>query len=267
MHFRTIFLSDIHLGSLDCQADRLLDFLRAHSCDELYLVGDIIDFWVLRKKTRWPDTHTEVLSAILAMAEAGIKVTYIPGNHDALVRRVYGSAISGIEVRQEAIHRTLQGRRFLVLHGDVFDELVLTNTWQHRLGGELYDFLMALSRRVNLVRRMLGLAHWSLANWLKYKFEKARSFIDSYEYAASKEAATRFLDGVVCGHIHHPVSKDVDGIRYLNCGDWVEHTTAIVETSTGAMALLDFSQAYQCQAVSGENPTAAQSPRNLDQAA
>ncbi|MBL6690763.1 MAG: UDP-2,3-diacylglucosamine diphosphatase [Pseudomonadales bacterium] len=242
MHFRSIFLSDIHLGSPDCQADTLIDFLNQNSCDELYLVGDIVDFWVLEKKKKksWPDSHTQVLSRFLELPQTGTKVYYIPGNHDDMVRKVYGSQISGIEVSDEIVYTTRKGKRWLILHGDLFDEVVLTNDWQHRLGGDLYDMLMGISRRLNAIRSILGYAHWSLANWLKYKFEKAVKHIQDYEYAAAKEAATRFLDGVVCGHIHHPNQTNVDGIEYLNCGDWVEHCTAIAETQAGEVMMINW---------------------------
>ena len=242
MHFRSIFLSDIHLGSPDCQADRLLDFLQHMTCDELYLVGDVIDFWVLRKsgRTHWPDAHTQVLSRFLALPRSGTRVRYIPGNHDELVRRVYGSLVSGIEIVDELVYTTAAGQRLLVLHGDMFDEIVLTGGWQHRLGADLYDGLMKVSRRLNAVRKLLGCTHWSLAGWLKYQFADAVQHISDYEYAAAREAASRFLDGIICGHIHHPRVADIEGIRYLNCGDWVEHATALAETDSGRIMQIDW---------------------------
>ena len=242
MHFRSIFLSDIHLGSPDCQAEQLGDFLDTHSCDELYLVGDIVDFWALKKKARWPDAHTAVMSRLLALPAGGTRVTYIPGNHDDVVRKIYGSLISGIQVVNELVYETAKGKRLLVVHGDIFDEIVLTGEWQHRIGADLYDSLMAISRRLNAVRRVLGYAHWSLAAWVKYQFADAVKHIHDYEYAAAREAAKRFHHGIICGHIHHPNTRDIDGMTYLNCGDWVEHATAIVEDQAGEMRLIDWGE-------------------------
>lgn len=216
MHFRSIFLSDIHLGSPDCQADKLLDFLQHNTCTQLYLVGDIIDFWALKRRIRWPEIHTEVISQLLSLSKNGTRVVYIPGNHDEAVRNVHGSFLGGVEISDELIYHTERGERLVILHGDVFDDLVLSGSWQHRLGGDLYDFLLAVSRRLNSVRRVLGFPHWSLAAHVKYKFVDAVQHINDYEYAAAREAALRFMDGIICGHIHHPNVQDIDGIRYYN---------------------------------------------------
>ncbi len=240
MHFKSVFISDVHLGSPDCQYATLLDFLQFNSCDHLYLVGDIIDFWALKKRHPWPDEHTQVLSAFLKIAELGVKVTYLPGNHDDPVRRIYGSRISGIEVVEQVVHVTARGERLLVLHGDQFDAEVLTRDWRHRIGGDLYDMLMVLSRKLNVVRRLFGFCHWSLANYLKYQFADAVKHIEDYEYAAAKAAAMHFVDGVICGHIHHPNNHDIEGIHYLNCGDWVENCTLLAEEMSGEMVLIDW---------------------------
>lgn len=266
MHFRSIFLSDIHLGSPDCQAEQLIDFLDNHTCKELYLVGDIVDFWVLQKKVRWPDAHSAVMSRLLDLPSRGTKVTYIPGNHDAVVRKIYGSLISGIEVTNELVYHTRNGKRLLVVHGDIFDEIVLTGDWKHRIGADLYDGLMNISRKLNAVRKLLGWTHWSLAAWTKYKFADAVRHIQDYEYAAAREAAKRFHSGIICGHIHHPNIEDIDGITYLNCGDWVEHATAIVEDDAGELRLIDWYEQCREEAVP---PTAIeeQAKESLDAAA
>ncbi len=249
MHFRSIFLSDIHLGSPDCQAERLIEFLDTNTCNELYLVGDIIDFWSLKKKVCWPDAHTAVMSRLLDLSSRGTKVTYVPGNHDAVVRKVYGSLISGIKVVNELVYQSSKGKRLLVVHGDIFDEIVLTSDWKHRIGADLYDGLMNISRKLNTVRKLLGYTHWSLAAWTKYQFADAVKHIHDYEYAAAREAAKRFHNGIICGHIHHPNIEDIDGMTYLNCGDWVEHATAIVEDEAGEMRLIDWNELRKQEAV------------------
>lgn len=234
MHFRSIFLSDVHLGTADARVDRLLDFLQKHTCDQLYLVGDIIDFWSLQSQRRnWPTSHSRVVSELLAIARSDTEVIYIPGNHDSVVRNIAESVLAGVKIRNDEVHVTAEGRMILVTHGDIFDEVVLTGCWKHRLGGDLYDMLLAVGRRVNHIRKLLGYPYWSLANHVKYKFADAVAHIRRYEEAAIAEAANRDLDGIICGHIHHPNYIDEGEVLYLNSGDWVEHCTAVIEDEAG----------------------------------
>lgn len=240
MHFRSIFLSDTHLGSPDCQAELLLEFLRNNTCDELYLLGDIVDIWRLQRKAYWRTVFNDVLSYLLDLPDKGTTVTYVPGNHDDVARNVLGSSIGGIRISGDLVYKTSRGKRLLLIHGDCLDEQVSGDDWQHRFGGDLYDLLMVVSRWCSSIRQGFGMGHWSLAAHIKNNIDGARAHIRCYEYAAARKAAMRFLDGVICGHIHHPNLTDVEGILYVNCGDWVEHCTAFVETVTGELVLIDW---------------------------
>lgn len=243
MHFRSIFISDVHLGSADARVNVLLDFLEKNTCEKLYLVGDIIDFWCLQSRRRaWPQSHSHVVSRLLTIARSDTEVIYIPGNHDDVVRNISESVLGGVTICRDAVHVTAAGKMILVTHGDIFDEIVLTGGWKHRLGGDLYDVLLALGRRVNNIRALLGYSHWSLANHVKYKFADAVAHIRRYEEAAILEARKRELDGIICGHIHHPNYIDDDEVLYLNSGDWVEHCTAIVEDDAGEFDILSWGE-------------------------
>jgi UDP-2,3-diacylglucosamine pyrophosphatase LpxH len=236
--YRSIFLSDIHLGLRDSRADYLIDFLQHTESDYLYLVGDIIDFWKLRKGGRWTSTQANVLKMIIEKAEGGTKVIYVPGNHDELVKEYHQTSFGGIEIRLEAIHTTEDGRKMLVLHGDEFDCIVMNNRWLAHLGSEAYDFLLWMNRSLNAIRGRLGLRYWSLAKYLKQRVKDAVSYISSYQDAVVRMAREKKVDGVICGHIHHATITMYEDLQYINCGDWVESCTAIAETEDGEFRLI-----------------------------
>jgi UDP-2,3-diacylglucosamine pyrophosphatase LpxH len=237
--FRSLWISDVHLGFKECKAEFLLDFLQQSECEHLYLVGDLIDFWSLRKGGRWPTAHSEVLKAIVGKARAGVRVRYVPGNHDDVVRDYLGLWVGGIEIAPEAIHVTADGRRFLVTHGDECDNAVRCGgpllNW---LGDWAYDLLLFANRWYNRWRRRLNHPYWSLANFLKQRIGRAAAYIARFEAAAAHEAARRGLDGVICGHIHHAELRDIHGVTYCNDGDWVESCTALVERFDGSLEIL-----------------------------
>ena len=241
-HYRTVFISDLHLGTRGCRVDFLVDFLRKTSCDKLFLVGDIIDGWRLRKSWYWDEGHDEVLRLILRMARNGTDVTYIPGNHDELFRNCLplGLEVGGIKLRQDAVHQTADGKRLLVMHGDEFDSVVRYAKFLALLGDWAYTAALAVNRWFNEIRRKLGYPYWSLSAWLKRQVKEAVKAIDRFEVALAAEAKRRGLDGVVCGHIHHAEMRQVNGVLYINDGDWVESCTALVEHADGRLELLDW---------------------------
>ncbi len=234
---RSVFISDVHLGSRGCRAEALLDFLRRVRCEQLYLVGDIVDLWCLRRGFYWPETHTAVLREILRKAATGTRVVYVPGNHDADLRELVGAEIRGIEVRRDCIHVTAEGRRLLVTHGDDFDAVVACQAWLATLGSTVYDYVIALNRMFNDARRLLGMSYWSLAGFLKGCSGEARRYIENFEHAAAYAAKRQGLDGIVCGHIHRHGIATIDGVVYANDGDWVENCTALVEDRNGRLAI------------------------------
>jgi UDP-2,3-diacylglucosamine pyrophosphatase LpxH len=240
--YRTVFISDVHLGTRGCRSDFLADFLRRVHCDKLFLVGDIIDGWRLRKSWYWDDSHNEVLRLILRHARAGTEVTYIPGNHDELFRDwlAPGLEIAGIRLRKEAVHTTADSRRLLVMHGDEFDSVVRYARFLALLGDGAYDLALWANRWFNALRRRFGYPYWSLSAWLKRQVKEAVKAIDRFETALAAEARRRGLDGVVCGHIHHAEMREVQGIMYMNDGDWVESCTALVEHHDGRLELIDW---------------------------
>jgi UDP-2,3-diacylglucosamine pyrophosphatase LpxH len=236
--YRTLFISDVHLGTRGCQADRLLDFLRCHDADTIYLVGDIVDGWALKSSWYWPQLHNDVVQKLLRKARAGARIIYIPGNHDEFLRDYYGTHFGGIDVMEQAIHTGPDGRRHLVVHGDFFDLVVTQARWLALLGDRAYDFAIALNRVFNKARRWLGFPYWSLSQWAKQRVKNAVNFIGDYERTLAAEARRNDVQGVICGHIHNPVIRDIEGIRYLNCGDWVESCTAIAEHLEGRFELI-----------------------------
>ena len=240
--FRTVFISDLHLGTRGCRSDFLVEFLTRMSCDKLYLVGDIIDGWRLRKSWYWDAMHDEVLRLILMHARRGAEVVYIPGNHDEMFRSwmPLGLEIGGIRLAQDAVHQTADGRRLLVMHGDEFDSVVRYAKFLALLGDWAYTAALSVNTWFNAVRRRLGYPYWSLSQWLKRQVKGAVKAIDLFETALAGEARRRGLDGVVCGHIHHAEMREVGGVLYLNDGDWVESCTALVEHADGRLALLDW---------------------------
>lgn len=238
--FRSLFLSDLHLGARGCQAEQILDFFRHHEADTLYLVGDIIDGWALKSSWYWPQTHNDVVQKILRKARKGTRVIYIPGNHDEFLRDYYGIHFGGIEVAETAIHRGADGRRYLVLHGDAFDVVVRNHRWLALLGDHAYDGAIALNRIFNAARKALGFPYWSLSQWLKLKVKNAVAFIGEYERTVAAEARRNGACGVICGHIHHAAIHEDFGVRYINCGDWVESCTAIAEHRDGRFEIISW---------------------------
>ena len=236
--YRTIWLSDTHLGTRGCQARALLDFLDAHDCDYLYLVGDIIDFWRLKRAPHWTQLHSDVIRMVLSKARAGTVVTLVPGNHDEYLRRFCDLQLGNIMVTEEAIHRTVDGRLLLVVHGDQFDGITRCHRWLALTGDVGYDVLLVLNRWFNRGRRLLCLPYWSLSAYVKGKVKRAVNFITAFETALAHEAQRRKLHGVVCGHIHHAEIREIEGILYCNTGDWVESCTALAERPDGSLELL-----------------------------
>ncbi len=238
MHYRTIFISDLHLGTPGCQAEALLDFLKENTCDYLYLVGDIIDGWQLRRRWYWPQAHNDVIQKLLRKARKGCRVIYVPGNHDEFARQFLDHHFGGIEVLDEAVHQTADGRKLWVIHGDYFDAVVQQAKWLAYVGDYLYEFTLKLNRYLNNMRGRLGLPYWSLSAYLKHKVKKALNYVTDFENAVAHEAAKHGYQGVVCGHIHRAEIRDVDGVLYCNDGDWVESRSALVENEQGELSLL-----------------------------
>lgn len=238
--FRTIWISDTHLGTPGCNAEMLLDFLKTVECDTLFLVGDIIDGWQLRKGWYWPPRHNDIVRCVLKMAKHGTRVVYVPGNHDEVFRDYVGLHFGGVEIVPEAMHLTADGRTVLVLHGDMFDGVVLYARWLAFLGDSAYALLLKLNAVLNRVRRMMGKPYWSLSGLLKKKVKNAVQFISSFEEAVARAAFERGANGVVCGHIHTAEIRRIGEVTYYNDGDWVESCTALVEHADGRMEILDW---------------------------
>ena len=239
--YRAIFISDLHIGTPGFQADALLDFLKHHPCEMLYLVGDIVDGWQLRRRWFWPQSHNDVVQKLLRRARKGCRVIYVPGNHDEFARAFIGHAFGGVEVQEEALHVTAKGLRLWVVHGDLFDGVIQCAKWLAHVGDWLYELTLKLNRHLNRLRARLGLDYWSLSAYLKHKVKKAVNFISDFEVAVAHEARRRGYDGVVCGHIHHAEMRMVEGVLYCNDGDWVESRTALVEHLDGRLEIVYWS--------------------------
>lgn len=237
-HFRSIWISDVHLGTSGCRAEHLLDFLRLHESDHLYLIGDIVDGWQLKKSWYWKQSHNDVVQKILRKARKGTHVVYIPGNHDEAIRQFAGLHFGGIAIRLNAEHVTANGKRLLITHGDEFDGVIQYARWLAYLGDSLYTLILHLNRGFNWLRLKLGLPYWSLSQYLKHKVKNAVNFISSFEHMLAAEARRKGFDGVVCGHIHKPEIRQIDGILYGNSGDWVESLSALVEHSDGTLEVI-----------------------------
>jgi len=237
---RSVFVSDLHLGAPGCQAVALLDFLKRHPSEQLYLVGDIVDGWQLRRRWFWPQAHNDVVQKLLRRARKGCRVVYVPGNHDEFARQFAGHAFGGIEVVHDAVHVTADGRSLWVLHGDAFDGVVQCAKWLAMVGDNLYEFSLRLNRHLNRLRGRLGLPYWSLSAYLKHKVKRALNYVTSFEQAVAAEARKRGHDGVVCGHIHRAEMRTIDGVLYCNDGDWVESRTALVEHMDGRLELVQW---------------------------
>ncbi|WP_207478056.1 UDP-2,3-diacylglucosamine diphosphatase [Arenibaculum pallidiluteum] len=236
--YRSIFLSDVHLGTRGCNAELLLDFLRSTDSEYLYLVGDIVDGWRLKRTWYWPQAHNDVVQKLLRKARKGTKVLYIPGNHDEGLKDYIGLQFGGVMVVEDAIHETADGKRLLVLHGDQFDAVVKYAKWLAHVGDHAYVLLLAVNTWFNLIRRKLGFTYWSLSAYLKHKVKNAVEYIGNYEQALAEEARRREVDGIVCGHIHSAQMRDMEGVLYCNDGDWVESCTALVEHESGVLEII-----------------------------
>lgn len=236
--YRAIWISDLHLGTPGCQAEKLLEFLRLTESDHLYLIGDIIDGWALKRRFYWPQAHNDVVQKILRKSRKGTFVTYIAGNHDEAARHFLGVAFGGIVIEDEVVHITERGERLLILHGDRFDGVIQCAKWLAYLGDIAYETLLKVNVWFNWARRRIGLPYWSLSQYLKHKVKNAVSYIGAFEEALAREAKSRGLDGVVCGHIHQPEIRMINGVKYCNDGDWVESLSALVETMDGELKLI-----------------------------
>lgn len=236
--YRAVWISDTHLGSRDCKAELLLGFIRSLRCDTLYLLGDIVDLWAMKRQVYWPDSHQRVLDAILDLSRQGTRVIFIPGNHDMPLRNYAHEHLFGVEIYQRFVHQTADGKRLLLLHGDEFDAATRYNRLYHLIGDAAYDLLLWLNHWSHLWRRLRGKPYWSLAGWLKGHVGKARDAIAAFEEAAAAAAREYPADGIVCGHIHQPKLRCIDDTLYFNDGDWVENCTALAEDMQGRISLL-----------------------------
>jgi len=241
LRVRSAWISDLHLGTPGCRAEALLDFLKHVECETLFLVGDIVDGWQLRRSWYWPQSHNDVVQKLLRKARKGTRVIFIPGNHDEFARRYVEHEFGGIEVVDEWIHTTADGRRLWVTHGDLFDGVIQCARWLAHVGDSLYGFTLRLNRHLNSLRARMGLPYWSLSKYLKLKVKRAVTYVSDFEAAVAREARRRGVDGVVCGHIHHAEIRHIDGVLYCNDGDWVESLTALVEHADGRLEIVDWS--------------------------
>lgn len=240
---RTLFLSDIHLGTRGCQAERLLSFLKHHEAENIFLVGDIIDFWAMSRSVCWTPAQNTVVQKVLKRARHGVKVLFVPGNHDEALREYDGTAFGDIRIVNEHIHVTADGRRLLLTHGDAFDQVTRYHKWVAILGDMTYNFLVRANGWLSWVRRTLKITgYWSLAGYAKRKVKSAVSFIYDFEESVVKHVKDRGLDGVICGHIHAATIREIDGVTYMNCGDWVDSCTALVEHMDGRIELIEWKE-------------------------
>lgn len=248
LSFRTVWISDTHLGTRGCNAALLLDFLKSIECETLYLVGDIVDGWQLKKGWYWPSRHNDVVRCVMKMAKHGTRVVYVPGNHDEVFRDYTGLNFGGVEIAAEAIHVTPDGRRLLILHGDEFDGVVMYAKWLAFLGDQAYELLLKLNQALNFARRLFGLPYWSLSAHMKKRVKNAVQYVCSFEQAVARAAHERGVEGVVCGHIHTAEVRQIGEVTYYNDGDWVESCTALVEHSGGRMEILDWAERKRAEA-------------------
>lgn len=239
---RTLFLSDLHLGTKGCQADALLEFLKRYDAETIYLVGDIIDGWRLKSGWYWPQSHNDVVQKLLRKVRKGSSLVYVPGNHDEFLRDYVGVNLGGIELVEHAIHETADGKRYLVTHGDQFDLVVRHARWLALLGDWAYTTALFINTHLNVVRRKLGLTYWSLSSWAKLKVKNAVNYISRFEELLAAEARRQDVQGVICGHIHHAVMHERFGVSYVNTGDWVESCTAIAEHWDGSFELIRWTE-------------------------
>jgi UDP-2,3-diacylglucosamine pyrophosphatase LpxH len=255
--FRAIWISDIHLGTRGCKAEFLLDFLRNTESDYLYLVGDVIDGWRLKRSWYWHQSHNDVVQKVLRKARKGTKVVYVPGNHDEVLREYLDLQFGGIHVVGETIHETRRGKRLLIIHGDAFDGVVRYARWLAVLGDKAYGVALVVNHWFNKIRFALGYSYWSLSAFLKSKVKNAVNYIGDFEHAVAREAKRRGADGVVCGHIHKAEMREIDGVLYCNDGDWVESCTALVEHLDGALEILHWTELRQFHLFAAHQPALA----------
>ena len=240
--YRSIFISDIHLGTKGCQAEKLLDFLRNTESEKLYLVGDIIDCWYMTKNIHWPQSHNDVIQKILRKARKGTDVIYIPGNHDEIIRNFTDQFLGNITVVDQFTHIDVHNRPLMVIHGDQFDVVIRKAKWLAHLGSWAYDLAISVNGTVNWFRNQLHLPYWSLSAWAKQRVKSAVNFIGEYEQTLAAYADTQQVSGIICGHIHSANICDIAGIRYMNCGDWVESCTALVEHTDGLWEIITWTE-------------------------
>ena len=252
--YRTIWISDFHLGTRHMKADALLDFLRCNESEYLYLVGDIFDGWALGKAWYWPQDHNDIVQKILRKARKGTRVTYIPGNHDEFARGFVDQQFGGIVTRLNATHTTYDGRQFIVLHGDEFDGVIQYARWLSVLGARAYQLTLSANYWYNRLRKLLNLPYWSLSAYLKYKTKRAVQHIANFERMVAHEARKYEVDGVICGHIHHAEMRMIDGVQYGNAGDWVESCTALVEHVDGVLEIIRWEDSSGVGLDAGDEP-------------
>ena len=238
--YRAIWISDVHLGTTECKAKYLLDFLKNNTADTIYLVGDIIDGWALKKKWYWPQEHNDVIQKLLRKARKGSKVIYIPGNHDELGRQFINMTFGDIEIKNDLIHTALDGRRLWVTHGDLFDNIISYAKWLSFIGDGLYYVILRINHYSNTLRHKYGFHYWSFSSYVKNSIKNVVGYIENFEQLMAKEAKRKKCDGVICGHIHKAAIKKIHGVEYYNDGDWVESLTALVETKKGKLKLVDW---------------------------
>jgi len=266
--YRSIFISDVHLGTRDCKAEALNNFLKHNTCDTLYLVGDIIDAWKIQQnKWRWKQSHTNVIRRVMGHAKRGTRVVYVAGNHDEFLRPLIplGIGFGLIEVVNQTEHIGLDNKHYLVTHGDLFDGITRLAPWLAFLGDKLYDFVLDLNSRFNWIRHRMGFGYWSLSRFLKHKVKKAADFMFQFERNLVMYCRKRGYDGVICGHIHHAEIKMIDGITYMNDGDWVESMTALVENHNGSWAIVTWTKETDDVAVDNTSGKHKQSKRRARQ--
>ena len=243
--YKTIFISDVHLGTKDCKAEHLDNFLKHNTSDTLYLVGDIIDAWKIQQnRMKWKQSHTNVIRRVLKFAKKGTKVIYVAGNHDEFLRPMipYAANFGNVHICNQIVHEGIDGKKYLVVHGDLFDGITRLAPWLSFLGDRAYDFVLNLNSRFNWIRHRLGFGYWSLSKWLKHKVKKAVDFMFMFEKTITDYAKKRGFDGVICGHIHHAEIKNINGIVYMNDGDWVESLTALVEHHDGTWEIVTWQE-------------------------
>jgi UDP-2,3-diacylglucosamine pyrophosphatase LpxH len=242
-HVKSIFLSDIHLGTRACQAERLLDFLREHPAEELFLIGDIVDFWAMSRGIHWSAAQNTVVQKLLRRARHGERIVLIPGNHDEALRDYCGSVFGDIRIEREWAHTAADGRRYLLVHGDEFDQVTRYHRWVAVLGDVAYNLLVRVNHHLSWLRRRFGRpGYWSLAGYAKRKVKSALQFVFDFEATVTAAAAQRGFDGVICGHIHWPRIDEANGVAYVNCGDWVDSCSAIVEHADGRLELVRWNE-------------------------